>query len=338
LFTVIGAGGILGATVGGSFTGFFGPRIGAASVLSVAAGLLFGGSWIARAITKGKRQDLTSPSLEKDKAPILESAHLVRFNRYLLLIALAVIASTVVGTLVRHQFKAVAQAYFEAGRDGLASFAGYFYGYVSVISFLFHATLSTRILRWIGPSFALFVPPLAMLSGVVGLLFSASIFAAIWARGADQGFRHSIDRASSELLWVSVASDLRNRVKSSVDIVVSRGADGLASLILIALLYIGDVTIQHISWASLIFLLAWLLVLWTLRGKYIQTLRTTIERRDISAEQLLQRLAASGPSNELETGLASSDAQDVEVAVRLAQFSNTKAAQSQLASLLVHES
>ena len=43
LFTVIGAGGILGAAVGGSFTGFFGPRIGAASVLPVAASLLFGG-------------------------------------------------------------------------------------------------------------------------------------------------------------------------------------------------------------------------------------------------------------------------------------------------------
>ena len=338
LFTVIGAGGILGAAVGGSFTGFFGPRIGAASVLPVAASLLFGGAWIARAITTGRRQDLTSPSPEKDKAPILESARLVRVNRYLLLIALAIVASTVVGTLVKYQFKAVAQAYFEAYRDGLASFAGYFYGYVSVISFLFHATLSTRILRWIGPSFALFVLPMAMLSGVVGLLFSASIFAAIWARGADQGFRDSIDRASSELLWMPIASDLRNRVKSFMDIVVSRGADGLASVVLLAMLYLGEATIQHVSWASLVFLFAWLLVLWTLRGEYIQTLRTTIERRDISAEQLLQRLAASGPSNELETGLGSSDAQDVEVAAGLAQFSNAKAAQSQLASLLVHES
>lgn len=338
VFTVIGAGGIVGAAVGGSFTGFAGPLIGAANVLPVAAALLLGGAWIARTITHGKQDAPAAREASAEKAPLLGSGRLVCTHRYLLLIALAIIASTVVGTLVKYQFKAVAQIYFESDRDGLASFAGYFYGYVSVLSFIFHTTLSNRILRWIGPSFALFVLPLAMLTGVVGLFFSASILAAVWARGADQGFRHSIDRAATELLWVPVANDLRNRVKSFMDVVVSRGADGLASLTLLALLYFEGTSIHHISWASVVFLAGWLLILWTLRGEYIQTLRTTIERPDISAEQLLQRLAASEPSIELEMGLASADPHDVEVAVGLAQFSRADAAQTQLASLLLHDS
>lgn len=338
LFTVIGAGGIVGAAVGGSFTGFAGPLIGATNVLPVAAVLLLGGAWIAHTLTRGKQAAPAAREATDEKAPLLDSGRLVLTHRYLLLIALAIIASTVVGTLVKYQFKAVAQIYFESDRDGLASFAGYFYGYVSVFSFIFHTTLSSRILRWIGPSFALFVLPLAMLTGVVGLFFSTSIIAAVWARGADQGFRHSIDRASTELLWVPVANDLRNRVKSFMDVVVSRGADGLASLTLLALLYFEGTTIHHISWASAGFLGGWLIILWTLRGEYIQTLRTTIERPDISAEQLLQRLATSGPSSELEMGLASADPQDVEVAVGLAQFSRANAAQTQLASLLLHDS
>lgn len=338
LFALIGSGGILGAAVGGNFTGFVGPRIGAAAVLPVAALFLLGGAWIARILSKGKVQQTAKASPVEDSTPILVSARLIRNNRYLLLIALAVVASTIVGTLVKYQFKAVAQLTFEADRDGMASFAGYFYGYIAVLSFLFHSTLSTRLLRWAGLSLTLFILPLAMLSGLVALLFSSSLMAAVWARGADQGFRHSIDRSSSELLWVPVAGELRNLVKSFMDVVVSRGADGLASLVLLGLLYLGHTTTRQISWVSLIFLAAWLAVLWRLRGAYLQTLRTAIERPDISAEQLLQRLAATGPSEQLGARLASSDPHAVEVAVGFAQFSGLGAAQAQLASLLTHES
>src|SRR5690606_34811508 len=161
----------------------------------------------------------------------------------------------------------------------------------------------------------------ALFSGVVGLLLSSSIYAAVWARGADQGFRHSIDRASSELLWVPVDNNIRNRVKSFMDVVVSRAADGAASLVLLVLLYFEHTTTQQISWVSLVFLGGWMVILSILRGQYVKTLRTAIERPDISSEQLLQHLAASGPSSDLADRLASSDPHDVEVAVGIAQFS-----------------
>ena len=70
------------------------------------------------------------------------------------------------------------------------------------------------------------------------------------ARGADQGFRHSIDRASLELLYVPLAADLRVRIKSFLDMVVSRSADGLASLVLLALIALTGHQIGHVSWAA----------------------------------------------------------------------------------------
>ncbi len=75
----------------------------------------------------------------------------------------------------------------------------------------------------------------------------------------------------------------------------------LARLVLLALLYFEHTTTQHINWVSLAFLGCWLVVLWVLRGEYVKTLRTAIERPDISAEQLLQHMAASGPSSDLAT-------------------------------------
>lgn len=339
LFALIGSGGILGAAVGGNFTGVIGPYIGAVGILPFSAALLAAGAWIARSLTAdGPAQGFSRSQEDHRNAPIVDSARLVGGNRYLLLIALAVIASTIVGTLVKYQFKAQTQAYFDADLDGMASFAGYFYGYISVVSLIFHITLSNRLLRAAGLSLTLFVLPLALVSGVVALLLSSSIYAAVWARGADQGFRHSIDRASSELLWVPVDSNIRNRVKSFMDVVVSRAADGAASLVLLGLLYLEQTTTRQIGWVSLAFLGCWLVILSILRGQYVRTLRTAIERPDISSEQLLQHLAASGPSSDLADRLASSDPHDVEVAVGIAQFSGMGAAQTQLAALLVHPS
>ena len=112
-----------------------------------------------------------------EKAPILESLRLVRGNRYLLLIALAIFVSTLAGTLVKYQFKAVAQIHFAGDRDALTSFAGYFYGYIAVFSFIFHTLMTGRLLRWIGLGGCLFILPLSLSVGMGALAFSATLAA-----------------------------------------------------------------------------------------------------------------------------------------------------------------
>jgi len=338
LFALVGSGGILGAALGGSFAGFLTPTIGAEAILPAAALFVAVSAWIARSL-RGSAKSSTSGDASKDeKAPILESFELVRKNRYLLLIALAIFVSTLAGTLVKYQFKAIAQIHFEGDRDALASFSGYFYGYIAVFSFLFHTFVTGRLLRAAGLSWSLFVLPLSLMTGMGVLTFSATIFAAVFARAADQGFRHSIDRSSSELLYVPVPAALRARVKSFLDMAVSRSADGLASLVLLALIYGAGAGIREISWVGLAFGTAWLAILWRLRGEYVRTLRSTIERRDVRAETLLERLTAAGPTEELESNLASSDQQAVEAALGWIRFSGPGAAQSQLAALLKHPS
>ena len=338
LFALVGSGGILGAALGGSFAGYLTPTIGADAILPAAAFFVAVSAWIARSLRESAKESSPSNSGKEEKAPILESFELVRKNRYLLLIALAIFVSTLAGTLVKYQFKAIAQIHFEGNRDALASFSGYFYGYIAVFSFLFHTFVTGRLLRVAGLSWSLFVLPLSLMTGMGVLAFSATIFAAVFARAADQGFRHSIDRSSSELLYVPVPAALRARVKSFLDMAVSRSADGLASLVLLALIYVAGAGIREISWVGLAFGSAWLAILWRLRGEYVRTLRSTIERRDVRAETLLERLTAAGPTQELESNLASSDQQAVEAALGWIRFSGPGAAQSQLASLLTHGS
>jgi AAA family ATP:ADP antiporter len=272
------------------------------------------------------------------KASILDSVRLVAGNRYLLLITLAIFFSTVPSTLIKYQFKAVAQVALDADRDTLTSFYGYFYGYIAVFSFLFHTLLTGRILRLLGLSSCLFILPVALLAGSTGLLFTTSLAAAILARGSDQGFRHSIDRATIELLYVPVTANIRARVKSFMDIVVSRSADAIASIVLLALVSLGFTQIQDISWVSMLFIAPWLFTVWKMRGEYVRTLRSTIERKDIQAEELLRSLAESAPSAELESTLQGSDQRALETAIDWMQYGGATAARAHLASLLTHSS
>ena len=339
LFSIVGSGGILGAALGGSFAGAVGPWIGAEQLLPASACFVAGSAWCVWALSRsGAPTEPGAAAPKQTGPPIFESLGLVWSNPYLRVMAMAVFASTIAGTLIKFQYKAVLQLEFAADRDALTSFSGYFYGYIAVFSFLFHTLFTSRLLRRLGVSWCLLILPLSLLTGMTGLLLSATLFTAILARGGDQAFRHSIDRASSELLFVPVPADLRNRVKSFLDMAVGRAADGVASLILVVLLQLSQSDVSIVSVAGIGCVAVWIVVLSRLRGEYVNTLRTTIERPNLEAETLLARLAASGPSQELEAGLQSSDRRDLEAAVGWLQFQSVGQERAQLAALLGHDS
>jgi AAA family ATP:ADP antiporter len=339
LFSLIGSGGILGAALGGNFAGFIGLRLGTESVLLVTVGLAGAcGLIVSRLGGLAKPTPGPAAAAGPRKPSILDSMRLVGRSRYLLLITLAIFFSTIPSTLIKYQFKAIAQLELAPDRDALTSFYGYFQGYIAVFSFLFHTLLTGRILRFLGLSSCLFILPVALMGGSTWLLFSTGLGAAILARGSDQGFRHSVDRSSMELLYVPVPANIRARVKSFMDIVVGRSADAVASIVLAVLGVLGWTQVRHISWASLLFIAPWLFAVWKMRGEYVRTLRSTIERKDIQAEELLRNLAGSTPPVELESTLQGSDQRSLETAIEWMQYGGASAAQAHLASLLTHSS
>jgi AAA family ATP:ADP antiporter len=339
LFSLIGSGGILGAALGGNVAGFIGLALGTESVLLATVGFaVASGAIVSRLSGLAKAAPPPSTASSPGRPSIRDSVRLVTRSRYLLLITLAIFFSTVPSTLIKYQFKAVAQLELASDRDALTSFYGYFLGYIAVFSFLFHTLLTGRILRFLGLSSCLFILPVMLLGGSTGLLFSTTLATAILARGADQGFRHSIDRSSMELLYVPVPANIRGRVKSFMDIVVSRSADALASVVLLGLVSIGRTHVEDISWVTLLFIAPWLFVVWKMRGEYVKTLRSTIERKDIQAEELLRNLAESTPPAELESTLQGSDQRSLETAIDWMQYGGASAAQAHLASLLTHAS
>jgi hypothetical protein len=120
--------------------------------------------------------------------------------------------------------------------------------------------------------------------------------------------------------------------------VVARSADGVASIVLLVLLSWPKLGIAGISWANVAFVGLWLVAVWKLGREYVRTLRSSIERKDISAEDLLRQLAGSAQEQTLELTLQSSDQRAVETAIDWMQYGGASAGQMQLAALLTHES
>jgi len=336
LFSLIGSGGIIGAGLGGSFAGLLGPVIGTEQLLLATVVLVGATALIADALTRSKRAAAAAASgTGAKRASLTESLRLVRGSRYLTLIATVILLSTIASTLVKYEFKATAQVFFDSDRDALASFAGYFYGYIAVISFLIHTLFTGKLLRKAGLGWSLFVLPLFLLGGVSALFVSSALWAAVLARGSDQGFRHSVDRASMELLYMPVQPAVRARVKSFLDMVTGRVGDGFASILLL-----GVVTMwgggKAVVLTAAVILMVWLAALWRLREEYVTTLRGTIERKDLGSEELIRNLAEAGPSRELDAMLESPEQGDVEASIGWIQLSGARAGQAHLASLLKH--
>jgi AAA family ATP:ADP antiporter len=267
---------------------------------------------------------------------------MVLADRYLTLITLGIFLSTIVTTLIKYQFKAIAKESYAADPAALTSFFGDFYGYIALISFMFHVLFSGRIMRWFGLGISLFILPTSLLFGAAAVFLFAptgfSLWSVILARGLDQGFRHSVDRASIELLYVPMAARIRGQVKSFLDLAVSRWADAIASIVLLVVVNLLHFATGQISWASVVFIVFWLVVVWKLRGEYVLTLRNTIERRDLNAEEILRQLASSEQSVQQELALEMADQQALENSMEWMQFTGAMSGQAQLAELLTHPS
>ncbi len=343
LFPLVGSGGLLGAALGGLYGREMTFLVGTRNLLLTYVAFLLASAVLVTWLWR--RERVAAPpasSRAKQPAPasFLDSVRAIRSSRYLTLMTLLVALSAIVNILVDYQFRYIVEWEFidqqETARDNMTALFAGFSSYLALFSFLMHLLLTTRIMRWFGLNFAIFVLPLAMLSGSVVLLFSTTLVAGMMIKGFDGVFRHSIDRSSTELLYVPLSAQLKQQAKSFIDMIAGRWAIGFGGVLLFLLVYVWNLSEQQISWVNLALIVPWLGVAWMLREEYVRTLRSSIERKDTSAESLLMELAGFAPSEELTATLASTDERAVESGLGWLQYGQAHAAQSHLASLLTH--
>ena len=260
LYGFIGSGATAGWIVGGYLTQVTVKRFGAeATLVGIAislmvSALLVSRIWRRRTIVDG---EITASRRVIGTSSIWTSLKLIATSPYLKAIAAVILLSSYTTAVAGWQFKAIA-SHSITGRNELAAFFGQFNFYAGIIAFCLQWLLTGRLLRKFGLAFALFVVPVGLTLGSIGLLTFKSLAAVIALRGIDQILRYSIDKPTVELLYLPVSAQETNAVKSFIDTVVWRLGDGLAGATILIAASLGQMAAVQVTWVNLVLLGGWL--------------------------------------------------------------------------------
>jgi MFS family permease len=259
LFGLIAAGASLGTFAGAATAGLWSHWRPISQLPLVAAGLL-----VVTAITV-----LTVPAPPEAAPPVTappeSTLKEVLGQHYLARVAALVAISSLVLMLVDYQFKATAAATVPPER--LGAFLGGIYAALGVASLVAQAA-SARVVRRLGVWAALAALPFLLLGGATLAPVIGAFPAALVLRTSDGTLRHSLHRVGAELLYMPLAIETRERIKTFIDGAVARTAQAVASLLLLALATF-NLSQQLLAPVIAAGACVWGVMAWSIRRPYI---------------------------------------------------------------------
>jgi len=322
LYGVIGSGAISGWIVGGFITKTAATHLGTPTLLLM-TGLALGlcpplviAIWRTR--PQAAEDDAPSAPASADDHPrgLSDSFRLVWRSPHLRAIAAVIFLSSLVTTVAAWQFRAIAKQYFPE-TDALTAFFGTFNVYAGLLSLGTQLFLTSRLLRRFGLGVALFVVPIALTAGSLGVLIWGGIGAAVLLKGSDQVLRYSIDRSTVELLYLPVPARQTFQAKAFIDTVVWRTGDCLGALLVLAAVTGMGLTAPQISIVTIVLLTGWMSAAWVAEGYYVENLRTSLHEHRMDAERLESVVIERSTAELLANALGSGKPEDIVYALDL---------------------
>ena len=293
LFPIIGGGAILGGLVGGAVPGWLAKPLGAGNLLYIVAAELVLSSVLSHLAWKRRRPEVQREVKEAPAAKFAEGFAIVRKNRYVRLIALMLLCMTVSYTIVQWQYKGIAKIHFGGRADDMAAFFGLFAAVLNLATFVLQILGTPRLLRRWGVGFGLRVLPSGF--GIGAMVLVSTVFLPIPMLGAAavamlfcDGFRFSIDKASTELLYLPIPRAVKDQAKPFIDTFVDRAAGALASFLWLFLTWAFHVDRpDRIVWASVATLVVvgvWLGIIVSARRAYLEAYRKMLGAGELAEE------------------------------------------------------
>ncbi len=280
LYSLVGAGAILGWIGGGLVTARLSTHLGAASLLLV-AGLL---TAVCPAIVSvAWREDAPTPAGRRSADPVStrhnlrRSAWLVWSSPHLRAIAALALVSSAVTTIAGLQFKVIASRSV-SGPDHLAAFFGSFNLHAGLLALVAQLLLGQVIGR-VGFGLALAVAPCALAAGSASVLCSGTLAAAMFLKGSDQVLRYSVDRMAIESLYRPLPEREIFEGKTFIDALVCRFGDAAGAILAMLALVFLHLSFAWLSMISLGLLPAWFAAAEIARRRYRTRLIETLRQR-----------------------------------------------------------
>ncbi len=353
LFGPIGAGGVLGGIVGSAAAAGLAGVVGTRALLFIAAFAVvvafFVFRWVVthatpvrlHAAREGGRVGASPSAGERAYSgagaaasdPAAGDSSAPPGRSLVLTIAAILIIATTAHTIVDWQFNKAAEAAIES-QDARTAFFGAFFTALNVLTLVTQMVVTSTILRVFGIGVAISLLPIAIASGAVGILLFPGLWAASFARGADDSLRFSVDQSGRELLFLSFSSAERHRLKPRIDLIASRAANGIAGVIILAALYFLDDPLRYLSVVSLLLVGVWAGVVVRARRQYAATLQRLLQVRDPDIGRGVTAGLDADARNAVRQSLLSDDSDTVRAALALAEHTDPAAFVEELRRLL----
>jgi AAA family ATP:ADP antiporter len=273
LFPLVAYGGILGGAVGGLMGAWLVKSIGTENLLLVQIPLLLLAIVVAQVLIRRHsvtgRAEHAGKTGEEGHRAFSAVAKTILASRYLKLIVGLLALSAIVTLIVGFQFNVVVQQAFHNNKDQITAFCASFTAYLAFGAFLLQVIAGSRMVEKLGIRVTLFILPVAVMLGTVALVaFPVALWAGGVLKGSDYTIRYSIDRVSTELLYVPVPRAVKTQIKAVIDMVVQRLADGVGGLMLLLVTRVLHQGQVGVSIFNLILLSVWIWVAWQARTEY----------------------------------------------------------------------
>lgn len=348
LFGLIAGGASLGAIVGGLLAQLLARRIGTVNLLLVLAGLIACCAVLVNVAWKVQRHDVSDGGRPRGPLRFGDTLRVVAQTPYLRLIASMVFLVAIVTQWSGFQFSLAAELRFADDPDRLTRFFGGFNFVMGIVALLVQLFLTGPALRQFGVGATILILPLALTVGSSLVFFFPVLWAVLLTNALDQGLRFSIDKATFELLYLPISSNIKASVKGLIDLLVNRVADGVGgvmlglatqgfSFVLFSLPGAG-LGLRGIAAVNLVLLGAWIAVAMALRRGYVSAIQDSIHRYRLDVEHEHTRVLDRSAAQILATKLTGEDPEEILYALRVFDVEHRAVPHPALRSLIVHPS
>jgi ATP/ADP translocase/HEAT repeat protein len=301
LYRLIGTGSLTGAALGAGLARAASGVLPAEALIALGAAVMAVSAGLAFFLGRQVRGEGDAPTPARWRLRDFRS--FLQREPYVTRLAGLVLVVSVAVTLADFVFKSEVARHVAA--EDLARFFATFYGALSALALFVQVVLMGWILRALDVHRALWTLPLLMLGGAAGIVIGGGLVAALLLKGADGALRPSLNRTSTELLFLPIPDGLRSRVKPAIDVIGQRGGQAVASLFILSQLALGrGDTLMAVFVAVLC--VAWVAAIAELRPHYVEMFRRALREGVIEARGGLPELDLVS----LETLFASLNSRD----------------------------
>jgi AAA family ATP:ADP antiporter len=270
----IAAASVLGGVLGGAVGAASLPWLPVRGLIAIAAAILAGGAGATFFVPRPPPRP-TIPVSQSATTPLTTSMTAFREEPFLVRVAVLVAATTATALVIDYFFKSTVAQTVPSGARG--AFIARYYAVVNVVALVVQLFVGGAIVRRLGVGTAMVVTPLVSVVGGAAAFVAGGLSTPVFLlKGADASLRGSINRLTTELVYLPVSQSGRERAKPLIDGALARLVQALTAGTLLVLGSVHMLSPRAFSVLVLFFSLPWLGAAVTMRRQYLGQLRRSV--------------------------------------------------------------